>query len=250
VIAPDPPDLLEEQTRIALVGDYNAAVVAHQAIPRALSAAAEQSGARLAWDWIHTRAIGADASALLEPYAAVWCVPGSPYANTAGALAAIRFARESGRPFLGTCGGFQHLLLEYAKAVWQVEGPAHAELDPGAIDPLIAPLACSLIDVSGVLHIVPGTRLADIYATESATEAYHCRYGLNPLYAGLLEDGPLRACARDPEGGVRAIELSGHPFFIGALFQPERAALQGRTPELVAAFVVAAAESRAGGLRP
>ena len=34
-----------------------------------------------------------------------------------GVLSAIRFARETGRPFLGTCGGFQHALIEYARNV-------------------------------------------------------------------------------------------------------------------------------------
>jgi CTP synthase (UTP-ammonia lyase) len=34
-----------------------------------------------------------------------------------GALLAIRHARESAIPFLGTCGGFQHAVLEYARNV-------------------------------------------------------------------------------------------------------------------------------------
>ena len=45
----------------------------------------------------------------------MWTVPASPYENTAGALDAIRFARETRRPFLGTCGGFQHALIEFAR---------------------------------------------------------------------------------------------------------------------------------------
>lgn len=230
---------MAEVTRIALVGDYDARVVAHQAIPRALSLAADAVGARVSWDWLHTSAIGADAGSLLLDYAGIWCVPASPYANTSGALAAIRFARESGRAFLGTCGGFQHALLEYAQAIWKLPA-VHAELEPGAVDPLIAPLACSLIDVSEKLYVEAGSRLADIYGAEPAVEAYHCRYGLNPRYEARLREGPLRVCARDAEDSVRAVELAGHPFYFGALFQPERAALVGRTPPLVAAFVAAA----------
>jgi CTP synthase (UTP-ammonia lyase) len=37
------------------------------------------------------------------------------------------------------------------------------------------------------------------------------------------------------------VELRDHPFFIGTLFQPERAALRGETPPLVKAFVEAVA---------
>ena len=38
-------------------------------------------------------------------------------------------------------------------------------------------------------------------------------------------------------GEVRAIELEGHPFFVGTLFQPERKALEGTLPPLVRDFV-------------
>jgi len=102
-------------------------------------------------------------------------VPASPYANTAGAVAAIRFARETGRPYLGTCGGFQHALLEYAEAVWGLSNVAHAELDPQAPDPLIAPLDCGLVEATGEVRFAPGSRLARIYCAPRATETYHCR---------------------------------------------------------------------------
>lgn len=236
--------------RIALVGDYDANVIAHQAIPRALAGAASVVEARVEWDWIHTSTIPPVVDALFGPYAAVWCVPASPYANTVGALAAIRFARQTGRPFLGTCGGFQHALLEYAETVWHVAAPAHAELEPGAPDPVIAPLMCALVEVSETLWLVPGTRLAQIHGAETITETYHCRYGLNPQYEQRLATGSLRVCAYDGEGRVRAVELDGHPFFVATLFQPERSALVGRTPPLVTAFVRAAVSTakRAGEL--
>lgn len=229
--------------RIALVGDYSEAVIAHRAIPLALTAAAQSIGIEVHADWVHTSAIG-DAKQLLEAYSGVWCVPASPYVNANGALAAIHYARQSGRPFLGTCGGFQHALLEYAHDVWDIDAPAHAETDPGASDPLIAPLTCSLLNIADVLHFVAGSRLAQIYGTTTTTEEYQCSYGLSPRYEARLQDGPLRVAARDSEGSVRGVELDGHPFFIATLFQPERAALHGRVPPIALAFVKAAASVR------
>jgi len=226
--------------RIALIGDYNEAVIAHRAIPLALTAAARDIGTEVHAEWVHTSAIG-DATQLLETYAGVWCVPASPYVNPNGVLAAIRYARESGRPFLGTCGGFQHALLEYAHGVWGIDAPAHAETDPDASDPVIAPLMCSLVNIADTVHFVPGLRLAQIYSAASATEEYQCSYGLSPRYEAHLQDGPLRVAARNSEGSVRGVELDGHPFFMATLFQPERAALQGRTPPIALAFVKAAA---------
>jgi CTP synthase (UTP-ammonia lyase) len=107
-------------------------------------------------------------------------VPASPYANTDGALDAIRFARETGRPFLGTCGGFQHALLEYLRNVMGYRDAEHAEIRPAAEMLLITPLTCSLIEQSGVIFFSDGSRLQSLYGRAFAEEKYHCRYGLNP----------------------------------------------------------------------
>ena len=83
--------------------------------------------------------------------------------------------------------------------------------------------------------------MARAYERLTISEGYHCRFGLNPVFAQELTAGPLRAVAWDETGEVRAVELEGHPFFLATLFQPERAALRGEVPPLVAAFVRAAA---------
>jgi CTP synthase (UTP-ammonia lyase) len=223
--------------RIALIGDYEPSVKAHQAIPRAL-ALASGPDINCRWEWLHTSTLTGDPVAQLAAFDGIWCVPASPYANTRGVLNAIRFARETGRVFLGTCGGFQHALMEYAEAVWDVPA-VHAEVDPDAADPVIAPLSCGLVEQAGEIYFAPFTRLATIYGAVAATEEYHCRYGLNPRFVDRLASGPLRIAARDGADEVRAVELDTHPFFIATLFQPERSAFSGRRHPLVRAFVVA-----------
>jgi CTP synthase (UTP-ammonia lyase) len=47
----------------------------------------------------------------------VWALPGTPYVNDAAAYGAITHARTTGQPFLGTCGGFQYAMVEYARTV-------------------------------------------------------------------------------------------------------------------------------------
>ncbi|HUF75508.1 MAG TPA: hypothetical protein VMM35_04485 [Longimicrobiales bacterium] len=225
--------------RVGLIGDRDDAHVAHRAIPRALSLVAEAAGQEVVPEWIGTESIDA-AGPALSGYHALWCVPASPYRHTAGAIAAIRFAREAGVPFLGTCGGFQHALLECAESLWGVAGATHAELEPGATDPVIAPLSCALVEKSGRVRFAPGSRLAAAYARLWAEEEYHCSYGLSPSYGPRLDSGPLRATAWDDEGDVRGIELEGHPFFVATLFQPERAGLRGAAPPIVGALVAAA----------
>jgi CTP synthase (UTP-ammonia lyase) len=179
-------------------------------------------------------------AAQLAGFDGLWCVPASPYRSMEGALLGIRHAREQGVPFLGTCGGFQHAMIEYARNVLGWADAAHAEVSPGEGRAVIAPLACSLVEKTGGVRIVPGSRLARAYGTAEASEGYHCSYGLNPEFAAALTQGPLRVSARDAAGEVRAVELDAHPFYVATLFQPERSALAGRVPPVVAAFAVAA----------
>jgi CTP synthase (UTP-ammonia lyase) len=214
---------------IALIGERDLKILAHQAIEKSL----ELAGAT--FSWIGTETI-IEPRQLFSSYTGIWCVPGSPYRNTDGALAAIQFAREQRVAFLGTCGGFQHALLEYARNVLGLAHAAHAELEPAAAEALIAPLACALVEKSDRIHLLSRTRLHQIYGADVATESYHCSYGWNPRYEALLES-PLTINARDDSGEVRGVELDGHPFFIATLFQPERAALAGKRHPLISAFV-------------
>jgi CTP synthase (UTP-ammonia lyase) len=221
--------------RVGLVGDFTPEVTAHRAIPEALALAGAALGTAVEPVWVGTETI--ESADRLASFDAIWCVPGSPYRSSEGALRAIGLARERGVAFLGTCGGFQHALLEYARAVLGLADAGHAEERPDASRPVIAPLACSLVEVEGTVRLRAGSRIAQAYDAEEARESYHCRYGLHPAFREALLCGPLRATAEDAAGEVRAVELSGHPFFVATLFQPERAALEGRVPPLAEAFL-------------
>ena len=222
-------------TRVGLIGDYDATVPAPRAIPIALGLAGDEVSVSVEYEWIPTDEI-LDTLRVID-FNGLWCVPASPYRSVEGALIVIRFARENQRPFLGTCGGFQHVIIEYARNVLGWSDAEHAETASEAARPVITPLACELVEATDSVRFRPGSRIASYYAREDSTEGYRCRYGLNPEFQAALLSGPLREGARDAAGEIRAVELDGHPFFLATLFQPERAALQGQEPRLVAAFV-------------
>ena len=83
-------------------------------------------------------------------------------------------------PFLGTCGGFQHALVELARSRAGIEDAAHEESDPDAADPVVRRLACSLYGELRTVTPVPGTRFAEICGTEPFEGFHYCGYGLDP----------------------------------------------------------------------
>ncbi|MGE8067812.1 CTP synthase C-terminal region-related (seleno)protein [Pseudomonas sp. NPDC089569] len=228
--------------RIALVGDYDPQVTAHQAIPVALGLAAEHSGWDVQGHWLATDSLHADTP--LDGFDGFWCVPASPYRSMDGALRAIRFARERQRPFLGTCGGFQHAVLEYARTVLGWADAEHAEVSPDTTRALLTPLACSLVEAIDSIHLVDGSLIAKAYETSEIREGYRCRYGVNPEFEQALLQYDLHRVGEDSAQGLRAVELNGHPFYVATLFQPERAALKGNLPPLVRALIAACVEQR------
>ncbi len=238
--SPGYSSLMGLSTKVALIGDFDTTVIAHQAIPIALS----QCGAEGVW--LHTSSLR-DVPAQLESFDGVWCVPASPYANMEGALDAIRFARESTKPFLGTCGGFQHAIIEFGRNVLGISDADHAESNPEASVLLISALSCPLIEESAAMLLQKDSLIRQAYGgAECIEEVYHCSFGLNPNFESqLFEEGKLRAAAHYEDGSVRVVELQDHPFYVATLFQPERRALQGLTPPLVKAFVDACVSSRA-----
>ncbi len=230
--------------RILIVGDHDERVIAHRANPLSLELAARALGQTVTAAWPGTEAIAAQ-PAMIAGFDGIWCVPDSPYRSTGGALAAIRFAREQHRPFLGTCGGYQHALLEYARNVLRLEQADHEELEAASPLLLISRLACSMVEVHGSIRLQPGSRAAALArSTRLADEAYHCSFGLNPQLRSLFDSGPLRITGEDDQGEARIIELDDHPFFMATMFQPERRALRGELHPLVGGFVEAAGRAR------
>jgi CTP synthase (UTP-ammonia lyase) len=234
-------------TRIALVGDRSATVRAHARIPALLDALREREQLDLDAYWIPSP--DAQDSAALAGFDGIWLVPGSPYRSEAGAVTAARVARESGIPFLGTCGGFQHAMLEFARDVCGLTAAWHAEYGPGGDAPLIVELSCSLAGHEAAINLAPGSLAGRLLGARRTVERYHCAYGLAESYVDLLGAHGMRFTGVDDAGEVRVAELAGHPFFLVTLFQPELAGDGDRPHPLIRGFAEAAGAAgvRRGG---
>jgi CTP synthase (UTP-ammonia lyase) len=157
-----------------------------------------------------------------------------PYRSAEGALAAIRHARMTRTPFLGTSAGFQYALVEFARNVLGLTEADHQKINPKANVPLISPLGCALPGVKARVRFTNGSHLQRAYHAQESVEEYHCSFGLNDRYRRMLEGHDLYVAAVDDQHEVRAVELEGHPFFVATLFQPE---MRSGVSPIVASFV-------------
>ena len=232
---------LRPPIRIALVGDFNQQQKAHQAIARALGAVPDGDVEGV---WVPTESVGKGEP--LAEFDGVWCVPGMPYRSADGVLAAIRHARITRTPFLGTSAGFQYALIEYARNALGFGEADHQKSHPQAAMPLISALGCALVGVQARVRFTDGSILRRAYRAPQSVELYHCSFGLNSRYRRLIESGPLSIAAVDDQDEIRAVELDGHPFFVATLFQPELASAAEGSPAspLVNAFAAACRRRR------
>jgi CTP synthase (UTP-ammonia lyase) len=222
-------------TRIAVLGDHNLDFMTH----RELDAALELFPRWAEVEWIAT---DDPRARTLKDIDGIWVAPGGPYRDDEAVYRAIGNAREHGIPLLGTCGGFQYAIVEFARNVAGLD-VAHAEIEDGGSKAVIARLACSLVGKERLVTCVPDSRLADVCGTLPFAGFHWCSYGLAEAFVERLAASGLMICAHAPDAGVEAIELPEHPFFVATLFQPQIGSGAFHTVHpLIGAFIDASRE--------
>jgi CTP synthase (UTP-ammonia lyase) len=229
-------------TRIGVIGDYTEQHETHRATSPSIAHAAGRRGIAADVTWVPTPDVEGAAAEALAAFDALLIAPGSPYQSMQGALDAIAYARTRDVPILGTCGGFQHIVIEFARSVAGVTDAAHAETDPDASTLLIDALACSLVGEVMDVTLTEGTAAHRAYGTTRATERYYCRFGLNPDFIPTLTRSGLAISGTDADGEPRVIELPDHRFFVGTLFVPQTSSSPEAPHPLLEGLVEAAQE--------
>jgi CTP synthase (UTP-ammonia lyase) len=198
----------------------------------------------LEFTWLPTDALERSECESLDNLNGLLCAPGSPYRSMKGALGAIRFARVRGLPFLGTCGGFQHAVIEYAQNVLGAVDAQIEEVDPEASALFISALSCSLVGETRRILIKEGSMVSRIYGQAAVEERYNCNFGLNPRYQSLLDVSGFRVSGMDETGEARILELEGHAFYVATLFQPQLSSTPENPHKLITAYLNAFCQSR------
>jgi CTP synthase (UTP-ammonia lyase) len=241
---------MKHDLRIGVVGDWKPGYRGHIATDAALRHGARAAGAEIELVWLSTKTLeGASNARDLEAFDGLVMTPGTPYESLAGSLRALRFARERGWPLLATCGGFQHLLLEFAINAAGIADGQHGDYGVTGGTPVIVRVACPVPNrapgaaaLSGRVRLTVNkpSQAYDIYGRSDIDEEFACNWELNPKFRGALENAGLRIVGFDEHDQTRITELPGHPFFIGTLFQPQLSSTAATPHPVIRAFCVAA----------
>lgn len=228
-----------DKVSIGIIGDFDGRP-SHIATNEAIMCCAERLSVEAGAIWLPTESLESDTDKKLSAFDALWCAPGSPYKSFTGAVNGIRFVRENDRPFLGTCGGFQHAALEYAANVLDVKGAGHQETDPEAPALVITALCCSLKAQAQVIRLKEGSRAREIYGSGEVEERYNCSYGLSHEFRDAFERGGFAASGTDENGDVRVLELKGKQFYVATLFQPQLSSTPDNPHKLILRYILEA----------
>ncbi|HME08688.1 MAG TPA: hypothetical protein VKG25_16650 [Bryobacteraceae bacterium] len=223
-------------TRIGIIGDFNPENPTHVATNAGIQHAADALGKPLSGVWLPT-----DVPHAFEEFQGLLGSPGSPYKSMEGALKGIRYARENNVPFIGTCGGFQHLVIEFARNVMGYQDATHAESDPNASCLFVTRLRCSLVGKTMEVTMKAGSKAASACQGTRSMEQFYCNFGLNPQYQEQLGTYGLEVTGQDQNGEVRIVELASHRFFLGTLFVPQARSAKGNPHPLILEFCRVAA---------
>jgi len=204
--------------KLAIIGDYNPKSETHVATNKAILHSKDLLQCDLNFSWKDSQDITMNDISQFDGFL---IAPGGPFKNMENIIYSIQFARENSLPCLGTCGGFQHIMLEYARNILGLKSAQHEEYDPNSSELFITQLSCSLKGREMELELVPGSKVASIYGKNQVIEKYYCNFGVNPDYLHSIKKGPINIVGSDREGEIRIVEYPDHAFFIGTLFVPQ-----------------------------
>jgi CTP synthase (UTP-ammonia lyase) len=224
--------------KLAIIGDYNDNFRPHQATNEAIKHSIEKYKIKLDFEWLSTDTIESNFEHIISAYNGFWIAPGSPYKSMTGALKIIQYTRENKIPTIGTCGGFQHMVIEFARNVLGITDAEHAEYDPYSSKLVVNPLSCSLAGQTLEIELTEKlSKTFRIFGTDKIKEKYYCNFGLNPEYQNQLDDKGFRIVGTDNQNEARILELENHLFFIATLFVPQDNSTEENPHKLVTAFL-------------
>jgi CTP synthase len=224
--------------KVGLVGKYIDLPDAYLSVGEALRAGGFANDAKVEIKWIPSDdcASAEGAKENLSDVDAI-CGPGGfGIRGIEGKVGALKFARENSIPTLGLCLGLQCMVIEAARNLAGIKDANSAEFSPDSGTPVIATMQdqkkiiAGEADMGGTMRLglyksdlVPGSVVAQTYASTEISERHRHRYEVNNKYRDQISDAGLVFSGFYKELEVEFVELPAtvHPFYVGTQAHPE-----------------------------
>lgn len=224
--------------KIAILGDFNPIYETHHKLNESIRDIQSFLGKEIQFDWIATDIFNCKVVFERQKYKGLWIAPGSPYKDMDNVLNTIKHVREHNIPTFGNCGGFQHMIIEFAKNVCNIKNADNEETNPESPELLIKRLSCSLKGEEESLNIIEEESLLyKAYKRKRMIGKYFCSYGLNNKYLEVLKSKGMKLTSISEDGNYRSFEIDSHPFFVGTLFQPALTSTRKESNPMIIEFI-------------
>ena len=243
--------------RIALVGKYTQLHDAYLSVVEALHHAGTANDAVVEIAWIDSEELTEqNLEASLRGCGGILVPGGFGERGIEGMIRAIQYAREQRVPFFGICLGMQMAVVEFARHVLGWADANSAEFSETTRHPVIAlmPDQMHITDKGGTMRLgkypcvlAENTRSRALYGTAEISERHRHRFEFQNDCRSEMQEQGMVLSGLSPDGRlVEIVELSQHPWFVGAQFHPEFKSRPDRPHPLFYGFVKAALEQMQG----
>ncbi|MDG2348152.1 MAG: CTP synthase [Gammaproteobacteria bacterium] len=225
--------------KIGIVGKYSSYVDAYKSLAEALQHASVQNETKLDIIYIDSEQSEADLKTSFKTVNGLIIPGGFGERGIEGKIQAIRIARENNIPILGICLGMQLMVIEFLRNVSLLKDANSTEFNKKTNHPVIATIdewasADQKVQFEKVfdgkmqlglaeISLEQDSKVYDIYESNTIHERHRHRYGFNPNYFDIIEEGGLKPVGYNPnlKSLVEVVEHTSHPWFIGCQFHPE-----------------------------
>lgn len=239
------------EVKIAVVGKYIELQDAYKSIYESLTHAGAAHDTRVVVERIDAEIIEQEgAEKHLSGMDGILIPGGFGDRGTEGKILTAKYARENSIPYFGICLGMQIATIEFARNACHLTGANSTEFDKESPHPVISlqeeqqgveDMGATMRLGASDSKILQGTIAHQLYGKDMISERHRHRYEFNPAYREQIEAAGLKISAvSDPEGLVEIVEISDHPFFIGAQFHPEFQSKPNHPHPIFAGFIAAA----------
>jgi CTP synthase len=255
------------QVDIAMVGKYVQARDSYISLNEALTHGGLKTRTRVNVHYIESTDIEQHGTHALAGMDAILVPGGFGERGIEGKIAAVRYARENGIPYLGLCLGMQIAIVEFGRNVLGFADANSTEFNRATPHPVIALIAewqdkalgsqtrdeksgkggTMRLGAQEVL-LSTGTHVRELYARDTIFERHRHRFEFNNTYMDRYTRGGMKFAGLSRDDLVEIIELPDHPWFVATQFHPEFTSTPRDGHPLFAGFVRAARAHRASQL--